>query len=218
MTAIVDPTSGEVLGTGQDADLDAIEDVHELRRLASAFRQQAHGLGRDVENLERDARNHLRKIATLEAELKRQRQEAPEAQLVQAIFRGWVQATGRNRKVTKLGPAREKAVLARIRENHDAQRMIRAATIGARGATTSNRDAERLALLRVMREAVGMVEPAQADALRAMYRETLGKGTKVYDDLELIFRNEVNLERFADLADQLDPVGASRPTLLPEGE
>lgn len=212
---VVDPTTGEVLGDRGGAG-DAFDELphEELLRLAKAYRHQAQGLQKDVEGLEREARNYRRKIKALEDELKEQRQEAPEGQTVRTIFNAWVKATGRNPKTTKLGPAREKAVLARLREGHSDNRVLRAATVGVRGANTSNRESEREALIAVMHRAVEMVEPHQADELRAEYVRLRGKA-KVYDDLELICRNEVNLERFADMADRFDP---PRAVTVEEGE
>lgn len=202
---VIDPTTGEVLGvTGGETDELTTVDVERLRQLAYAYRSQAQGLMRDVEGLERDVRSKNRKLKALEDELKEQRMEAPEAQTVRAIFNAWVQATGRNPKVTKLGPAREKAILARLREGQSAERILRAVTIGVRGANVSNRDAEREALIRAMHEAVERLPDGDAVDLRNIYKETLGN-VKVYDDIELVCRNEVNLERFADMADKFAP-------------
>lgn len=207
---VVDPTTGEVIAaTSGDAEepdlLDATDDVEELRRLAKAYRAQSEGLQRDVEGLEKEARAHRRRIAALEAELKEQRQEADEAPTVRTLFLYWIEKTGRNPKRTKLGPAREKAVLARLREGHAPERIMRAIDGAALGATVSNAAAERQALLRVMRDAVELLSPEQAEELRRTYRATLGN-VKRFDDLELICRDETKVERFADLADVIDPL------------
>lgn len=202
---IIDPTTGELLGkTDGDADELDTADVELIRHLARAYRDQAKGLGRDVEGLEKDIRAKNRRIKSLEEDLADQRMEAPEAVTVKTIFLGWVRATGRNPKRAKLGPAREKALLVRLREGHDAERIMRAVTIGVKAATVSDRDAERVALIRALHAAVEALPKGEADRVRALYKESLGQVT-VYDDLELICRNEVNLERFAELADRIDP-------------
>lgn len=109
---IVDPATGEVLGhAGERDDELATDDVAELRRLASAYRDLSRGLERDVEGLEREARGHRRKIKALEEELHEQRQEQPEMQMVRALFTLWVDLSGRNKKQTKLGEKREKTGL-----------------------------------------------------------------------------------------------------------
>lgn len=151
-----------------------------------------------------------REVKRLKTELEKQLAEVPERQVMKTIYQGWVAATGRNPKQSKFGPKRQGAVLARIREGHTFERMMRAATIGVKGANVSNKEAERLALIAVMKRAVDIVSPEQATELRQLYRSTLGKGPKVYDDLELIFRDEVNLERFADMADVIEPLDSGK--------
>jgi hypothetical protein len=203
---ILDDTTGEVLGVDDVDELEAA-DIETLRRLAGAYRQQAAGLKVDVDRLEREGRNYRRKIASLEAELDEQMQNAPETATIKTIFHAWVSATGRNPKTAKLGPARHKAVLARMREGHDHERILRAATIGAKAAHVSDKEAERLALLAALQLATKRLAPEDAQAVRSTYKSGLGR-TQVYDDLELICRNEVNLERFANLADSIDPIVA----------
>jgi hypothetical protein len=205
---VVDPTTGEVLGFGapegdEPDELDTA-DVDTLRRLAKAYRHQADGLKGDVKGLEQDVRAKNRRIESLKDELDEQQQKAPEAQTVRMIFAAWVEATERNRKRTKLGPAREKAVLARLREGHDADRILQAVKYGVKGANVAPRERERLALIAALEEATRLLPEAQATAVRNTYKKALGK-VQVYDDLELICRNEVNLERFAAMGDLFAP-------------
>lgn len=212
---VVDQTTGEILGDGpritadgETDPLDETNDTDELRRLAKAYRSQSLGLQLDLEGCEKEARNYRRKIKLLDDELKEQRMESPEAAIVRTIFNAWVNATDRNPKRTKLGPAREKAILARLREGHDDQRILRAVSIGVRGATTSNTAAEREALIAALRQATELLAEGPATTVRNTYRSLLGN-VKVFDDLELICRNEVQLEKFAEMADRFDPPQAA---------
>lgn len=202
---VLDPVTGEVFDASPEEDdgLGAVE-VAELRALVAAYRHHTKGLQTDVLRAQRDLLVKNRRIAQLEAELDEQRMEAPEAAEVKAIFHGWVKATGRNTKRTKLGVARQKAVLARLREGHDAERVYRAVTIGVQAATVSDQAAERVALLAALRTATDLLSDSNAAAVRDVYRERVGQVTR-YDDLELLCRNEVQVERFAELADRIDP-------------
>lgn len=208
MSAVFDPVTGEVLHADpgstparkEHADSPEVEPDPRV----AALERVIEGLKVDVAGREQEIRNQGRKIKALQDELREVRQEAPEGQLARAIYDAWVHGTGRNPKRTKFGEARQKKVIARIREHHDGERMIRAAKIGVKGASTSDQATERLALIRVMEQAVGMLPVDQATALRASFREAM-KDVVVYDDLELIFRDEVHLERFMDFADRFDP-------------
>jgi hypothetical protein len=200
---VVDPTTGEVLdGEGQRYG-------DECPR-CEAHARRSDGLAGDVEGLEREARNLRRKIKVLEAELKEQRQEAPESATVRTIFRRWVSVTGRNPKRVKLGEKREKAILARLREGYTPEDLMRAVDALALAPTTSSSETQRQALLLVMRQAVEVLPEEAADKLRATYAQAM-KNVVVYDDLELAMRNEVNVERFRGLAERLDPQGGFRP-------
>lgn len=123
----------------------------------------------DLRGAERELRSQRRKVRALEEELRQQRRDAPEAQIVQTIFRFWVSKCGKNPKTTKLGDKRHKAVLARLRDGHSPEFIMRA----IEGAAVAC-----------------YVDPATGQR---------------YDDLELICRSEVNLERFHEKAERLLP-------------
>lgn len=197
---LFDPETGEV----------KVDDVPEADRVAAlearcaALEAVIATVTADLQGCERDLRTSRRKAKALEDELKKQLQEAPEMVEVRTIFRYWIDKTGRDPKRTKLGDKRAKTVLARLREGHAADRLLRAVDGAVLGAAVSNQEAQRQALLRVMRLAVERADPALAEELRSSYRDAM-KHVQVYDDLELICRDEVKVERFAALADRLDP-------------
>jgi len=196
----VDPTTGEVLADGSGGCPRC--EAHERKAEAAIY---------DLHNAERELRALRRRVKTLEAELRAQRNEAPEAQTVKALFQYWVEKCRKDPKRTKLGEKREKALLARLREGYDANFIKRAIDGAALAPTTIPSDTQRLALVKVMRRAVEMVSDEQAAELRQLYAQEM-KHARVFDDLELICRNEVNLERFAALAERLDPI-EPKPTL-----
>jgi hypothetical protein len=125
-------------------------------------------MGTDLILVEKALRNERRKVKVLEAELKQQRQEAPEAQMVKALYKLWVDLTNRDKKRTKLGEKREKAVLKALRMGYAYEDLADAIRGGSRFAYT-NPEGKR------------------------------------FDDLELILRDEVKIERFRDAWRQENP-------------
>lgn len=209
----VDPTTGELLTPGIPVDLDDGEqDPRYLRQRLGTVEEERKRLANDLQLAERDLRALRRREEDLKRQLDEQRQDAPEAQVVKAIYRRWVNRTGRNPKRTKLGKKRTDVVLARLREGIDPQILFRAVDGIALAATTSSPETQRLALLAVMKRAVDMVDPPEAEELRAMYAEQMKK-LVVYDDLELALRNEVNVERFAAIADRVAPLSVEGESL-----
>lgn len=144
---LFDPETGELASRAGFSEEDGLREALEV-------------VQGDLKAAEAALRSERRKVARLQEELKRQRREAPEAQLVQMVFDFWVRTCGKDTNRTKLGEKREKAVLARLRDGFTpeyVQDAIRGAAVAC------------------------YVDPSSG--LR-------------YDDLELICRNEVNLERF----------------------
>lgn len=185
-----------------------------LRQRLDSMTEARQRTADDLHLAEIELRRLRQRVEALKAELDEQRQEADEMPMARVIYKAWVTATGRNPKRTKFGPARQKALLARIREGRDFDYIMRAATIGAQAANVSDRQVERLALLAALRHATGLLAVSDATAVRDEYKAALGRGFEKYDDLELICRNEVNLERFAGYAEKVDPGGTA--TLLDE--
>lgn len=191
MTEVVlDPATGELIEGHEHED-----GCHRC----AAYRELAERLKVDLEGEQKHTLALRRRIKALEDELKEVRLEKPEAQTVRTLFSFWVRETARNPKRTKLGEKREKAVLARLHDGYSPEYIMHAIRGAAAAANSSDRETERLALIRVMREAVEMVSPEQAKKLRDTFREAMGRVQR-YDDLELICRNEVNLERFFEKA------------------
>lgn len=189
MTALMDETTGEVVETGAGDE--------GLERLLE-------GLKTDLAMANRGRAAAERKMKKLEDELKEQLNEAPEGQTARTIFNLWVRLTNRPKKRTKFGDVRKKAVIARLREGHSAERIMRAVQGAALAANVSSKESERLALIAALKAAKDMLTSAEVETVHAVYRAQAGTLTR-YDDLELICRNEVNVERFADLADRVAP-------------
>lgn len=188
MSAVVDPTTGEVIEGGEGEGCSRCE----------ALEAQAAGLMRDVAGLEQDVRSKNRRIAELKDELAEQRGTAPEAQVARSIFGYWREKTGRDKR-SKFGQKRQKVVLARLREGHEPERIMRAID----GAVSGSRDREGPALLKALRAAMPLLSPEDAALVRRVFAEARYRGPK-YDDLELICRDETKLEGFAQLAEALD--------------
>lgn len=117
----------------------------------------------------------MRTIGTLKAELTKQRRNSPQAKQAKEVFEHWVDRLGKNANVV-FGPAREKAVQARLKE-FPLEVVLRAV--------------DGCALM-------PYVGPhgRQSDA---------GKGAKKHDDLSLICRDETTVERFAGYLDEPPP-------------
>jgi hypothetical protein len=190
-----DPETGEVkvpdLGEGECGRCAAERSIRE--RIQS-----------DLGNAQKEILSLLRKINGLESKIRAELDDSPEAPIMRTILQAWLHATGRNPKRTKFGEKRKQAVRAMLKLGYDADFILRAVTVGVKAANAVPAETQKVALIRVMEEAVGMVTPEQAERLRAIYREAM-RDVKVYDDLELICRNEVTLERFHAFADRIDP-------------
>ena len=113
----------------------------------------------------------MRTIGALKAELSRQRKNSPQAQQAKQVFEHWVERLGKNRNVV-FGPAREKAVQARLRE-YPLEVVLKAV--------------DGCALM-----------PYVGPHGR---QPTAGAGAKKHDDLALICRDETTVERFAGYVD-----------------
>jgi hypothetical protein len=114
----------------------------------------------------------MRTIGALKAELSKQRKNSPQAQQAKEVFEHWVGRLGKNRNVV-FGPAREKAVLARLKEFP----------------------------LEVVLKAVDGCALMPYVGPHGRQPEG-GKGAKKHDDLSLICRDETTVERFAGYVDE----------------
>ena len=137
----------------------------------------------DLENLQADVLAKNRQIARLKAELSKERGASPLMQDAQEVFDCWVDKLGKNKRTT-FGPARQKAVLARLNE--------RSLVEGG------DRKDDLLAAVRGM-AAKPFVGPQgrQADD---------SNGAKRHDDLTLVCRDETTVERFAGYAQEPIPI------------
>lgn len=159
--------------------------------------------------------------ARLKAELERQRVESPEGRVAKALGKYWIAAC-KKRKTTKVKEKRLKAVLDRLRDGYDPEYIARAIDGAAVAANTASSETERLALIKVMQQAIRRVDEPTAKELRDVYRESMQNVTR-YDDLELICRDETKLERFHDLAERVNAPSLMGPAWLrefgpPEGD
>lgn len=205
MTApIVDETTGELLldpTLDPDGPREILDGEAECRRCdyerrrADAERNRAEGIKVDYENRDQEARALHRQVNTLKAELEKQRTENPSFATARAIFHRWVEESGRNPKRTRFTEKRQKAVLARLNE-YDDEFVMWGVVGGVRAANVSQKETQRLALIATMEKAVRLLEDQGGDAaqLRDFYREQVRDVVK-YDDLELICRDGIPLER-----------------------
>jgi hypothetical protein len=189
---VFDPTTGEVF---------PVEDDGESCGRCKAERRRADAIEQDLATETREKRALGRKVKALEQELAKDYKEAPERAEMTTCYRTWLEETGRNPKRTTFGPKREPAVLAAIRMK-DARYVERAIVGGAHFANVNNRDTEREALIAALHQAMDLLSETEQRDIRAFYREQM-KDVVKYDDLELICRNEVNLERFWRAAGRL---------------
>lgn len=195
MSVTYDPATGEVI-TGDDGCPHCAQAVQERIRAE-----------RDLQLVELDLRNERREAARLKTQLKKQQLEAKDYRVAEALFRYWVARCEKNAKTSTFGDKRRDAVLKALR--HKTPEFIARAIDGtAAAAATNSPERERLALIKVMQEAMQLVTEDQAAALRKTYKDAM-KGTTRYDELELICRDEVQLERRHEIAER---VGA--PTLV----
>lgn len=155
----------------------------------------------DLHLAEKELASKRRRIGKLEKELRDARHESPMRDKAQEVFDLWLTLTDRNPNRVKFGDKREKAVLARLNEGRDLDYLLDAVHGLVIGATTSESETQRQTLMAVMQRATELVDDDTANGLRAMYRRGM-KGVQVYDDLELLCRNEVNLERFHAIAER----------------
>lgn len=193
---VVDDVSGEVHYSGSA----------ECPRCDASARVVDAARG-DVQRLMREVVNLNRKTTRLENELKAQREQAPERPRVVTLFRRWVEKTGRNPKTTKLGAKREEAVLKMVRQ-YDDDFLVRAIDGGAAFASTSSSETQRLALVAALEHAIDALDDETARAVRGVYKAAMADAT-VYDELELICRDETKVERFHQLAGRLPEYAAA---------
>jgi len=160
---------------------------------------QIAAMRRDLEMADLDLRNKRREIGKLRKELEEERNESPRLKEALEVYELWIELTGRNPNRVKFGEKRKKAVLARLGEGRDLD-YLKEAVYGLKiGATVMDEAKQRQVLLMVMQATIEAVDEEMADHLRALYQEGM-KGVQVYDDLELLCRNEVNVERFYEVA------------------
>lgn len=119
----------------------------------------------DLRLAEDEIRTLRRSLGALKAELNRRTQESPHGKMARLVADYYAQRLKRN-KSWKFGEKRQKAVLARLKEEYEPLYICRAIDGLAAGAHTDRDSGVR------------------------------------YDDLELVCRNEVNLERFHQLAEK----------------
>ncbi len=192
MSDLFDPETGEIKGGGL-----AVDDCGKCLTLEAVLESTKT----DLNLAEKELASKRRQIGRLEKELRDARHQSPLREKAQEVFDLWIELTGRSPKRVKFGDKREKAVLARLNEGRDLQYLLTAVRGLQIGATTSDAETQRQVLMAVMQAAMDLVDEAEADGLRAMYRKGM-KGVQVYDDLELLCRNEVNLERFHGIAER----------------
>jgi hypothetical protein len=149
--------------------------------------------------VELDLRKARREIARLRGELERQQTRSPSAKAAEALFRYWVAVRGKNSKTTVFGEKRRKALLSAL-EHYDPEYIARAIDAPP---TTSPSETERRALIMVMQEAMKHVDEETAASLRKTYRDAL-KNVVTYDELELICRDEVQIEKRHALAEHVN--------------
>lgn len=191
MSQLFDPETGELRQTGPECENCAQATVERLTA------------EQNLRAVERKLTNEITAHARTKAELERQRTETPEGKRAKALGKYWITRTGKNPKRTKVKDKRLKAVIDRLRDGYDAAYIARAIDGAAEAASTDNRETERLALIRVMQEAIRRLPPEIGAELREVYREAM-KNVVRYDDLELICRDETKLERFHDLAERVN--------------
>lgn len=195
--AVVDETTGEILlePEGIAEGEDGCQRCDYERRRADAHERRADSAGTAYHDLDREARNLRRRVATLETELAKQREDDPDMSTAKAIAARWVEESGRNPKTTKFTDKRQKAVLARLRQ-YEGDFVMEAVVAGVRTANASSKEAEREALIASLHEAIRLLgdDTEEAKALRAFYRAKT-KNVVRFDDLELICRDPINLER-----------------------
>lgn len=165
---------------------------------------------------ERELTKQIRANNTLRAELNRQRTETPQGRVAKALGRYWIKVCGKGPN-TKVKDKRLKSVFDRLSDGYDPSYIARAIDGAGAAASTSNSETERLALIRVMQEAVRRLSKEDAQELRQIYKDALKNVTR-YDDLELICRDETKLERFHELAERVNAPTLVGPAWLSEFE
>lgn len=154
--------------------------------------------------------------ARLKTELEKQRLDTPEGRVAKAIGRYWITRCGKGVR-TKVKDSRLKAIIARLREGYDPSYIARAIDGAAAAASTSEPETQRLALIKTLEEAIRRVDDSTAAELRALYKDAM-RSAVVYDELELICRNEVKLESFYERAERVNAPTLVGPAWLQEIE
>lgn len=188
--SLFDPETGELRQTGPSCGncaqviSERIEAEHQLqiveRRLTQSLTEQTR----------------------LRNELERQRVGTPEGRVATALGRYWKTRCEKS-KTTKVKDKRLKAVIGRLNDGYDPLYIAKAIDGAAVAAGVAKPEVQRLALLRVMEEAIRRVDKHTAAELRRIYKEAM-KGVVRFNDLELICRDETKLERFHDLAERVN--------------
>lgn len=148
----------------------------EVEAVRSEYEQILMGVRVELQDSEAERRRLLRKTKALETELTKQRGNASRDNGDQEYFDLWVKETKRDSKRTVFGEERQKVVrkARELYESEEGDELCRRAIVGVAKF------------------------PYVSDGKRV----TTGKPNQRYDELELILRNEVNIEKFARLATQ----------------
>lgn len=200
----IDPATGEVLEQGERCEN------------CTAALSQAAEAEMQLRGVERELTKQIRANTTLRNELAEQRMDTPDGKAAKALGRYWLVRLGKKGNA-KVKEKRLKAIIARLRDGYEPSYIARAIDGAAEAATTNNAEAERLALIRVMQEAIRRLPERERGELRQLYRDAM-KNIVRYDDLELICRDETKLERFHDLAERVNAPTLVGPAWVAEFE
>lgn len=128
-----------------------------------------------LQDAEGEIRRQRRQIAQLKSELSKSRKDAPEYETAKRVYDYWKRTFSKN-GTTKFGPAREKAVVARLKEGFE-EEQLRQAIDGCKKKP--------------------FVGPHG--------RMCEGKKAQRHDDLALICRDETTVPRFMGYAEEWAP-------------
>lgn len=180
MTALFDPETGEIVTSGESRCGRCDQALNE--------RLQAEA---DLRAAEQELRKLRREVTRLSNELAAHRRSSPDAKAAEALFRYWVARCGKSSRAL-FGEKRRKAVLNALK-NYEPEYIARAIDWTAEHGATNKQEAERAALVAALREATKRLEPEAAEEVRALYAAARGSIQR-YDELELICRDEIQLE------------------------
>lgn len=188
MTELFDPETGEVL-TRQEAT--------KCERCDQALRERLRAEA-DLRGAENELRKQRREVTRLTNELAAHRRQSPDAKAAEALFRYWVVRCGKSARAV-FGEKRRKAVMNALKQ-YEPEYIARAIDWTADAGGTNKQEVERAALVKVMQEAIKRLPEEDGEELRQMYKDAT-KNVQRYDELELICRDEVQVERRHDLAE-----------------